>query len=289
MRLSATRMLLLGGATFFGAATVDAQITSERARTDAGREVVLRSDGTWTFAVQPPQVLPPASPGRQASPPPPVQPAPQALPQPQPQRPSVPPLFPNAQPQLPQAVTPPQPARPQPTLTPAAPVPQAQPTPAPPRPTAARLVQRPADATAQHTTRRGNFRFWYNPAKWKPAPENPDGRIQFQLTGNEAYIVLIPEGTPLPVAQLKTVAIENARQSGTDARIVSEELRTIAGREVLQMQINVTIDAIPIAFIGYYFGDPRGSVQLVGFTAQSDLPRYRAALLEGLDGLDLNR
>ena len=98
-----------------------------------------------------------------------------------------------------------------------------------------------------------------------------------------------PEGTPLPIPQLRTVALENARQSGGDARIVAEEMRRVGGREVLLMQINVTLGGSPVAFLGYYYGDPRGSIQAVGYTSLDDLPRYRAALLDGLAGLDLNR
>lgn len=263
----AARGLWVGASICLGLATAYAQ-TALRARTDSGREVILRNDGTWVFATPAPQALPPAATGQPPAPPQSNRPATP----PSQQRPSIPPLFPNA-------------AAPQPP----APQQQGQPSAPPLRNTAARPVVRPADATTVHNTRRGSFKFWYNPAKWKPAPENPDGRIQFQLVGHEAFMVLIPEGTPLPIAQLKTVALENARQSGSDARIVSEEFRSIAGREVLQLQINVTIDATPIAFIGYYFGDPKGSVQLVGFTAQGDLARYRANILEGLDGLDLNR
>lgn len=219
----------------------------QRARTENGREVILRGDGTWVFA----------DPGPQPPQPPPAQsPAPQAA------RPQLQPLFPT-----PQGTG----TAPQPGATNALP------------------IHRPADATTAYTTRRGNFRFWYNPQKWRPTPENPDGRVQFQLAGQDAFIVLIPEGTPLPIPQLKTVAIENARQAGTDVRIVSEQPRSIGGREVLQMQFNVTIDRVPITFVGYYYGDPQGSVQLVGFTSQQDFQRFRAQIQEGLDGLDLNR
>ena len=236
-----------------------------RARTETGREVILRPDGTWAFADQ-------AAPAQPA-------PQPQAGQPPQPARPPLAPLFPsNPPPPRTNQVQPPQPTA----------SPPARP-PAPAARTDTSPIVRPADATTALNARRGGFRLWYNAAKWRPSPENPDGRVQLQLIGNEVYMVLIPEGAPLPIAQLRTVALENARQSGADARIVSERTRSIAGRDVLEMQISVTIDQLPVAFLGYYFGDPRGSIQLVAFTAQKDLQRYRAQIQEGLDGLDLNR
>ncbi len=250
--------LFMSAALFAGGAL--AQATPLRARTDQGREVLLRNDGTWIF-VDP--VAPQAAQPKAAQP--------QVI-QPQPASPMV------------KAITP---SAPQPPLAP-------QPPSATQLPNGAAragvpTVQRPRDATAQFTTRRGNFRFWYNPAKWRPSPENADGRVQLQLIGSEAYIVVIPEGTPIPIAQLKTLAFENVRQSGSDARIVSEQMRAIAGREILAMQINVTVNNTPVVFIGYYYGDPRGSIQVVGYTTERDLPRLQAQILEGLDGLDLNR
>lgn len=230
---------------------------SIKARTSDGREVVLRPDGTWSYDT---------GEGAAASP---------RAPQPEPGSTAIG-----------QAATiPAASARPPSAAQPAT---VAQPASNAHRP-GLPIVQRPRDASTQIATRRGDFRFWFNPQKWRAMPENVDGRFQLQLIGSEAYIAVIPEGTPIPIAQLKTLALENATKSGTNAQIVSEERRMIGGREVLTMQINVTINKTPVVFIGYYFGDPRGSIQVVGYTSERDLTRVKAQLLEGLDGLDLNR
>ncbi len=232
-RLTRQALLLVLVAVASYSAAAIAQSIVERARTQSGREVILRNDGSWIDADTPAPAAPRSGPPHQA--------------------------LNNGAPASPAAAS------------------------------NAVIVHRPEDARVQLSLRRGGFRFWYNSTKWRASPANADGRVQLQLTGHEAYIVLIPEGTPLPIPQLRTVALENARQSGGDARIVAEEMRRVGGREVLLMQINVTLGGSPVAFLGYYYGDPRGSIQAVGYTSLDDLPRYRAALLDGLAGLDLNR
>lgn len=152
-------------------------------------------------------------------------------------------------------------------------------------------VQRPATATAAIATRRGDFRIWYDPSLWRPAPESEDGRIELRHPNGQGVVVIIPEGTPLPLVALRTAAIENARRTAPDARIVAEQTRRIANRDVLLLQIEGTLSAgnRAVTYLGHYFGDPRGSIQVVAATAQRDFERLRTALQDAIDGLDLNR
>ena len=190
------------------------------------------------------------------------------------------------------------PAAPQTVVAqPALPAPSAQPPgAAPPTPPvrsagSAAAIQRPRTATARLDTRRGNFRIWYNPANWNPAPETDEGRVEFRQSSGQAVVVVIPEGTPLPLVALRTAALENARRSAPDARIVAEQTRKIGSRDVLLLQIDATLTAgnQAVTYLGHYFGDPRGSIQVVGAVGQRDLERLRPVIQELLDGLDLNR
>lgn len=246
--------------------------TPLRVRTSEGREVILRPDGTWAYADDG-TAAPRSGSGQQSG---------TSRPEPPASRrdsDASATAIGQAATTLPSAPQPPSASQPASAVQP----PQSSGHAGLP------AVRRPSDATAQLSTRRGNFRFWYNPQKWRPTPEHADGRIQLQLIGFEAYIVVIPEGTPVPIPQLKTLALENASKSGPDARIVSEQRRALAGREILAMQIKVTVNKSPVVFNGYYYGDPQGSIQVVGYAAERDLPRVRTEILEALDGLDLNR
>lgn len=249
----------------FAGPLAEAQST-QRARTDNGREVILRPDGTWFFA---------ATPGTAATPQPAGQPpGPTLLAPPSPA--GTPGAPPNAG------------ARTQPIASGSQPSPTAVPASASPL---AAPVLRASDATTLLAIRRGGFRFWYSAAKWRPEPETTDGRTQLKLVGHDAFVVVIADGTPLPLAQLRTVALENARVSDANARIVREERRTISGREALFLEIEATLREgnTPATYLGYYFGDPRGNIQVIGAVARADLPRYRGLVIEALNGLDLNR
>lgn len=103
--------------------------------------------------------------------------------------------------------------------------------------------------------------------------------------------MIIPEGTPLPLVALRTAAIENARRTAPDARITAEQTRRIGNRDVLLLQIDATLSADnrAVTYLGHYFGDPRGSIQVVAAIAQRDFQRLRGVLQEAIDGLDLNR
>ena len=321
--LRCSRVALLAAAGFGLVASIALAQSPTRARTDAGREVILRSDGTWTFADPPPAVqpsaasppaLPPQQPGVRPLATPPAPPstapsvrslvtppsAPQVPATPAPVRSAAPTVTPGAG-QPPPALQPPAPTPPSPSATRPAPIPPVAPVrPVPPLPVAQPAaqsagqlpaIQRPRSATATLNTSRGGFRIWYNPAVWQPAPATADGRVEFRQNSGQAVIVVIPEGTPLPLVALRTAAVENARRSAPDARVVAEQTRRIGNRDVLLLQVNATLTAgnLPVTYYGHYFGDPRGSIQVVGAVAQADFDRLRPQIQDFLDGLDLNR
>ena len=316
--LRRSRLALFAAAGLGALAASAAAQSPLRARADNGREVILRSDGTWTFA-DPPAAQSPAVPPPAARPPVPSPVAAPLPPSPLPptQFPSVrslvtPPAAPGNPSPVQSPVTPAVPVRSAaPTVTPgagqpliappAAATPAAAKTAAPLRPAAVpptaqpvgvpAAVQRPRTATATLDTSRGGFRVWYNPANWRPTPATADGRVEFRQTNGQGVVVVIPEGTPLPLVALRTAAVENARRSAPDARIVAEQTRRIGNRDVLLLQINATLTTgnQAVTYFGHYFGDPKGSIQVVGAVDQREFERLRPLILEFLDGLDLNR
>lgn len=181
-------------------------------------------------------------------------------------------------------------SQPAPTLTPGAGAPTVTPG-AGPGKALPITVQRPANATVALATRRGDFRVWYDPSIWRLAPETDDARIELRLKTGQAVVVIIPEGTPLPLVALRTAAIENAKRTGPDARIVFEQTRRITNRDALLLQIDATLsaDSHAVTYFGHYYGDPRGSIQVVAAVAQRDFARLRQVLQDAIDGLDLNR
>ena len=92
-------------------------------------------------------------------------------------------------------------------------------------------------------------------------------------------------GLTYQIDKFVTIALENARDAAPDAKIVKQEYRTVNGNKVLCLQLNGTMRGIKFAYLGYYISNESGTVQLVGFTAQSLFKEYQAEIEEFLNGL----
>ena len=127
----------------------------------------------------------------------------------------------------------------------------------------------------------------FNPKKWsfKKSTSNKDAEYSFQLKDNDAYGMMITERIEVPLESLKNIALENARNIAPDIKAVKEEYRNVNGVTVLFMQLNGTTQGIKFTYLGYYFSNEKGTVQLVSYTPQSLLNEYKTQLMELLNGL----
>ncbi len=124
----------------------------------------------------------------------------------------------------------------------------------------------------------------FDSTKWKQQEPEKDGRVEFVHTTGEGYASIISERPQMTLKMLREAALENAKKVSPDARIVSEEKRTINGREVMRLEMKATIQEIPFAYIGYYFTGKEGTVQVLTFTTENLLSDYRADFEEFLNG-----
>ncbi|MBN2534212.1 MAG: hypothetical protein JXB88_15080 [Spirochaetales bacterium] len=132
-----------------------------------------------------------------------------------------------------------------------------------------------------------NTGFWINPKKWSfnKAKNNPSAEYEFQLKGNDLYGVIITEQIEVPLASLKTLALQNGRIAAPDTHVVKEEYRIVNGLKVLFLQLNGTIEGIKFSYYGYYFTNSTGTCQFLAYTSQSLLEKYLADIEELLNGL----
>jgi len=102
---------------------------------------------------------------------------------------------------------------------------------------------------------------WLDPKKWsfKKASENPEAEYEFQLKNGDLYGMLISEKFEIPLANLRTIAIENGKAAAPDLKVVHEEYRMVNGLKVLQLQMNGTMQGIKFSYYGYYYSDESGT------------------------------
>ncbi len=136
---------------------------------------------------------------------------------------------------------------------------------------------------------RGSFGIWYDESKWKQLPSTiAEGeRTHFSLLQGDGYAIVVAEGLPIPIASLKELALENAREADPNVKVLMEEKRVVNGTEVICLKMEGTVKQIPFTYYGYYYGGKQGAIQIITFTAQSVFDKYQQEFTSFLNGLEV--
>jgi hypothetical protein len=128
---------------------------------------------------------------------------------------------------------------------------------------------------------------WINPKAWTftKGIANDDAEFQFQKKGEDLYGMLIAEKLQIPIETLKNIALQNAKNASSDIKVVNEEYRTVNGIKVLMMQMAGTVQGLKVAYIGYYYSNESGTIQLLTYTGENLLKDYRDDIDVFLNGL----
>ena len=163
-------------------------------------------------------------------------------------------------------------------------------TEAPPKPNPSAGFNKSAGANKVFKSDRGEFSIWYDETKWQLRPKSADsepGRTSFNLRRGDGYGILITEEIGMPISSLKKVALDNAKEIAPDARVVFEETRTVNGKEIVCMKIDLTVEQIPFRYFGYYYSGKQGTVQFLTYTAQNLFEKYEQDFVGLLNGLEI--
>lgn len=132
-----------------------------------------------------------------------------------------------------------------------------------------------------------NVGVYLDPSKWtfstsRGNEKNPEYR--FSLKSGEGYTMMITEKTPINLDVLRKVALINAQKAAIDAREISAEYRTVNNQKVLCLKMEATAQGIPFTYLGYYYSNANGTVQLVAFTSQQFFRQLEKELETFLNG-----
>ena len=70
----------------------------------------------------------------------------------------------------------------------------------------------------------------------------------------------------------------------TDAKIIKQEYRIVNENKVLFIHMGCTAQGIKFNYLGYYYSDSSGSTQLVTYTAENLVDKYRSEINDFLNG-----
>jgi hypothetical protein len=124
----------------------------------------------------------------------------------------------------------------------------------------------------------------FNPSKWKEMRSTEGGKRSFRYANGDGYAMVIAERIEIPTDQLRTIALANMRKTGGEIRVVDEQRRNVNCTDVLLLQIDVTVQGTPFTYLGYYYGGPAGTVQVITYTGRKRFENYRKEFEEFLNG-----
>ena len=110
------------------------------------------------------------------------------------------------------------------------------------------------------------------------------GKFDFTLKNKDAYGMLISEKIEIPLKTLKMAALGNARRVSSDVHVVKEEYRKVNGKMLLYLQMDGTINEVKFSYLGYYYSNESGTIQLLTYTASKLKDEYAKDLEEFLNG-----
>jgi hypothetical protein len=150
---------------------------------------------------------------------------------------------------------------------------------------------RPPRSTKVLNSRKGFYELWIDPTKWgtEVSHENPDAEFNLAHTSGDAYAMVIPERIEMPIASLKRLALENAREVAPDAKIVFDKERVVNGVKVVNMRIDGTIEGIKFTYYGYYWVGRAGTLQFIAYTGQNLFEEFEPEFTDLLNGLVITK
>jgi len=146
---------------------------------------------------------------------------------------------------------------------------------------------KPSTAQTLLKSEKNNFAVWYDNKKWKKTEDlnNEAAEFSFSLLKGDGYAMAITERIEIDIANLKEVALGNARNAAPDITLEKEEMRIVNGKKVKCLQMTGTASGVKFTYLVYYYSDESGTIQLVCFTGKSLLKAYQKDFEELLNGL----
>lgn len=135
-------------------------------------------------------------------------------------------------------------------------------------------------------SKKDNFGVWIDTEKWRynNSTSNPSAEFEFSSKTAEAFALMISEESEIPLLTLRHFAIENAKKVATNFKVSEQEIRNINGFDVLMIQMDGIVNNMKISYLGYYYSNEKGNVQLLAYCAKNLFNKNRALIEEFLNG-----
>jgi hypothetical protein len=145
----------------------------------------------------------------------------------------------------------------------------------------------PRAATQELEVIKGKAAISIDTSLWKETKPTEGNQRIFQHINGDAYAMVITERIPTTLNELRGRALNDARDTDPDLKLVEEKLRRVNGLDQLILRMEGKVDGIPMAILGNYYSGQWGTVQVLTCTRPKLLRKYRHDFEDFLNGFHL--
>lgn len=148
-------------------------------------------------------------------------------------------------------------------------------------------IKIPQASKERLTNKRGKYSVWYNPEVWERMEGDEGGDIEFflQMKDEDGYAMTIYERVPIPLSNLKKIAVVNMESAATGVKLTEEKMVNVNGKDIMFLQLECTIEGMPFIYRGYYASGKFGTLQFITYTHSSLIGEYKEEMDKLLAGL----
>jgi hypothetical protein len=135
-----------------------------------------------------------------------------------------------------------------------------------------------------------DYTIWFNPGKWKVLDKTLNSFADYTLQHRDGDVmaIIIAERIEVKLDKLIEIAINNAKNAGTDFRIMDWREATINGLEGKMLKFTTRVQDIDFTYLSFYYSSEKGSFQFITFTSNNLFTKYEKDLMDLIGGFRLN-
>jgi len=130
----------------------------------------------------------------------------------------------------------------------------------------------------------GAARLDYDPSKWTVENEKA-GKWNLDHKNGDAYAVFIAERIPASESAIADFVLQEARKGFSQAKLLSQENRTIAGEPVRVIRFSGEYRGSSMTGQGCFYGGKLGAVQVIAWTGTQLFDEYQSDFDQLCEGL----
>lgn len=131
----------------------------------------------------------------------------------------------------------------------------------------------------------GHIEIHYDPSEWtEMTPLGPDVTNQYFHSSGELSVAVIAERVEIPGEAMLRVALENAEGAAPDVRATRRGSRLVNGVEVFFQEYQGTVEGISMTYLGHFYSDSNGTVQILAFTTSNLINVHRESIEQFVAG-----